>query len=506
MGNVFSRVKRRLSITMATESKVRKLEGVEEGAKAEEKGTRKVCDSEDLVQRYRDLFLQERLSDIVVRVGDQRYHAHRFILITASSVFEAMLSQPRWKEAQQPEICLTEEDECVSEFENFLGYLYCGEVVITTCTVLPLLLLADKYQVDCLRRSCLTFMGDHIVQSPDTNRALTWGQYAQMTGQSELRDHCLGFILSNFDTVMGAPDWPFMLLAELLGFLADSNMVVASEAALWRRVEHWLLHDHNRDDLEHNLREVLPHIRFTMMQPKSLVQVEQSPLCTDHKELFAPHLHLAYRTHSLAMDDLDLPGNDPDPADPSADPIRQAREPYRNYTSDMYCVGHKFRLPGYATINKIESRISLDCKVRHRFVSSSRERQEDMTLFSVYLFPRGYFTTLTIYGSYMGRQTNDATLKVIRRRPDLLPMKVEVTLTLLGKRNDLQYAAFTHSWPMTFSKENHTLSMEKFVEVEKLMEKDSPYLVDGTLEGTIFLKIQDVGSHLLEEAKDKDKK
>ncbi|XP_076445744.1 BTB/POZ domain-containing protein 17-like [Babylonia areolata] len=495
MGNVFSRVKRRLHTSMAMESKVRRVDTGKSG------GTMTVHDSEDVVQRYKNLFMQERLSDIVLRVGDQRFHAHRFVLITASGVFEAMLSERRWKEAQQPEICLTEEEECVPQFEHFLGYLYSGEVVLKTTTVLPLLLLADKYEVDCLRRSCLTFMMDHIVQSPDTNRALTWYQYAQMTCQHELRERCLGFILSNFDTVMQAGDWPYMVMPELLAFLAASDMVVESEAVLWGQVERWLLHEHNKDQLEDNLREVLPHIRFMMMPPKHLLRVEQSSLCTDHKDLFADKLNLAYRKHSLAMDEEDASADDD--ASPST---RVAPEPYRNYTSEVYCVSHKFSLPGYATINKIDSRISLDCKARHRFVSSSRERQEDMTLFSVYFFPRGYFTTLTIYGSYMGRQTGDVTLKVIRRRPDLPPMKVEVTLMLLGKQNQLKYAALTHSWCMTFSKESHTLSVEKFVAVEKLMEENSPYLVDGTLEGTIFLKVQDVGNHLLDQVKEvKDK-
>ena len=60
------------------------------------------------------------------------------------------------------------------------SYLYSGEVVLSTTSVLPLLLLADKYEVSCLRQSCLRFMMDHVVQSPDTNRALTWYQYAQV--------------------------------------------------------------------------------------------------------------------------------------------------------------------------------------------------------------------------------------------------------------------------------------------------------------------------------------
>ena len=244
---------------------------------------------------------------------------------------------------------------------------------------------------------------------------------------------------------------------------------------------------------------MLPHIRFTMMPPKLLLQVEQSSLYIDHKTLFADKVNQAYRRHSLAMDDEEPAGGDA----PASSSLCQDLEEYRNYKSEEYCLSHQFSLPGYATVNKIDTRITLDCKARHKFVLPGRTREEDQTLFSVYFFPRGYFTTLTIYGSYMGRQNNDITLKLIRRRPDLEPMKVDVTLVLMGKQNDLKYAAFTHSWSMVFTKDNHTLSVDKFLLMDKLMEENSPYLVEGTLEGTIFLKIQDVGSHLLET---KDKK
>nr|KAG5711220.1 hypothetical protein BaRGS_004864 [Batillaria attramentaria] len=350
-----------------------------------------------------------------------------------------------------------------------------------------LLLLADKYEIAKLRETCLAYMTRHIVETADANRAVTWYLYAQMTGQTAFRDQCLSFILSNFDIVMKAVDWADLSLQELTGFLACSEMVVHSEAALWSYVEKWLLSENNKEDIESNLKEVLPLIRFTMMPPKSLLQVENSSLYRDHQQRFSGKLNHAYRRHSLVMDGGDETTSTSD----------SPREAYRNYYCEEYCLSHAFSLNGYADISKIESRITLDCSTRQRFVAPSRAKSEDLTLFSVYFFPRGYFTTLTIYGSYMGRQNNDVTLKVIRRRPDLLPMKVDVTLVLFGRQNGVKYAAFTHSCSMVFTKDNHTLSVEKFLDINSLMKENSPYLVDGNMEGTIFLKIQDVGNHLV---------
>ena len=77
-----------------------------------------------------------------------------------------------------------------------------------------------------------------------------------MTGQEELQEKCLSFIMSNFDTVMEASDWPYMSLEEVTTFLALSDLVVSCEASLWYHVEKWLMHPHNKEDLEHNLRWV----------------------------------------------------------------------------------------------------------------------------------------------------------------------------------------------------------------------------------------------------------
>ncbi|KAL8581745.1 hypothetical protein ACOMHN_043163 [Nucella lapillus] len=89
--------------------------------------------------------------------------------------------------------------------------------------------------------------------------------------------------------------------------------------------------------------------------------------------------------------------------------------------------------------------------VKHRFVSLWERQDRGLCIF----FLQNYFIHLTIYSNFVGHHTNDATLKVAAltfcpchpqgRRPDLLPMKVEVILMLLEKRNNLQCAAFTHN-------------------------------------------------------------
>lgn len=47
-----------------------------------------VQDKDFVIARLDKVFNKPVFSDIILRVGDDRFYAHRFVLITASSVFE----------------------------------------------------------------------------------------------------------------------------------------------------------------------------------------------------------------------------------------------------------------------------------------------------------------------------------------------------------------------------------------------------------------------------------
>ena len=52
-----------------------------------------------------------------------------------------------WNESREQRIILQEASECVAVFELFLRYLYTGRLRVSHATVLPILALADKYNV-----------------------------------------------------------------------------------------------------------------------------------------------------------------------------------------------------------------------------------------------------------------------------------------------------------------------------------------------------------------------
>ncbi|KAK3576493.1 hypothetical protein CHS0354_034168 [Potamilus streckersoni] len=433
------------------------------------------------IQRFRELYNSEVFSDIILRVGNERFFAHKFMLITASEVFDAMLNEARWRESRQPEISLTEEEECQPVFSKFLRYIYTGSVDLTTDTVLPILLLSDKYGIQTLHQSSVEYMARHIVESPNTNRTLSWYQYAKMTGNQELQDKCSQFILSNFDIILKATDWVELTKEEVVEFLSSSDILVNSEMQLWLHLEKWLMHESRVHKLDEYLQKVLPLIHFTMIPPKQLLQIEESPLCLSHRSHFSEKLSLAYRHHSLLFDQVESAAND---------------EPFRNYTAEEYGIYHDFSLLNYTSVSKIESKIFHKFSVPLRFISQAAQKNpSQMVSFEVTFYPKGYYTTFNLYGHHIGRQTDNVGLHIRRTSTEklVLPVMGIITFIIYGMNNGVRYVAFTHTMKHIFTQDDNAPMEEKDIfPLKNLTQDNSPYLINGNLDAKVFIKVQNV--------------
>ena len=60
---------------------------------------------------------------------------------------QIMLMNPSWSESRERRIVLGETPSCEAVFEDFLKYLYTGKIALDFATVIPVVSLADKYNV-----------------------------------------------------------------------------------------------------------------------------------------------------------------------------------------------------------------------------------------------------------------------------------------------------------------------------------------------------------------------
>lgn len=97
---------------------------------------------------------------------------------------------PNWAESHNTRITLQEPVQCCNVFGDFLSYLYTGQIQISHNTVMPVMALADKYNVHDLMNLCQKFMMENIPTASRCNQLMNWLQYSFACGHHHLANAC----------------------------------------------------------------------------------------------------------------------------------------------------------------------------------------------------------------------------------------------------------------------------------------------------------------------------
>lgn len=257
-------------------------------------------DHDNFILNVSQFYNLSDLSDVTIKVGEQRYHGHKFVLAKSSDVFRTMLYGDGWSKGDETELILTESEECQAVFDVFLRFMYTAEVAVTVDTAVGILCLADKYNVISLKSLCVSYMIQNT-QSPKVHNALNWYNWAKALNLVGLVESCSKTIAWNIEAILGSPEWLNMDLHFICDILSNSGLVVANEYQLYNGLVSWLKYEAHKDSLRDNAKALLPLIRFPQMLVCQLYAVEQSDLfqmeetSTVTREL----VNKAYRFRSL---------------------------------------------------------------------------------------------------------------------------------------------------------------------------------------------------------------
>lgn len=272
-----------------------------------------VDNSRTVLLKIATLYAERLMNDICLVVDGIEYPAHRLILCASSDVFQVMLMSPQWSESQESRVTLQETPQCVPIFSEFLRYFYTGQIRINYSVVLPILSLADKYNVKDLISLCLDYMQNHIALAAIHGTLVSWLQYTLNCGHENITQACQNFIKWNLELVAQTADFGNFDLDILVSLLHQSSLVVKDEMMLYKCLEAWLDHQANRlrtqlsyDDLEATLKQlviaVMSPVRFPMMSPRQLAELLLSPLTKKYKEFFVERMSIGMSFHSGQLD------------------------------------------------------------------------------------------------------------------------------------------------------------------------------------------------------------
>lgn len=407
------------------------------------------------------------LSDVILVVGNERYFAHKLILVRSSDVFERMFSS-EWEStvAKDHEITLVEESMCAKVFPRFLRFLYGCHVKLNMDTTLPVLILADKYNVTDLRSVCIDFACSFIIPKLQLKDVFhVWFQYATKCFHEGLILSCITALSSQMDELMSSAEWHEEWVNldrdQLIEFLRSSNLRVKDEYELWQAVIRWLLspsHPKRLDNLEGNLDDILEYIRFPMMTADQLNQLELSSLVESYPHLFQKHIMQAYKFLALPL---------------------TTRAKIKDFTKSSFFVRSycDLRWDKRFVVHRFSS-YPKGAEVSFRFSTRASSYPAQTWEWELKVHPKGFSSTsddfrILLYSNLILDQ----------------PRPVEYYLSIVNNHQILKSV----SGRKTFSKTRYTTDteMDKKITVAELMELGSPFVVNDSLILQISLRPAD---------------
>lgn len=340
--------------------------------------------------------------------------------------------------------------------------------------MLGLLVLADKYNIPDLKDCCSTYMSCHLVSTPDTNKSITWYQYAVACNSYELQHACFNYIRLNMDTVIMSPDWVYIDKENLILLLQRSDVIVESEYVLLLAVVRWICEEGRICDIKLNLKSILPYIRFPMILPEHLAEFEETEFEREHHELFSCYLLSAYRYHALSIKGK---------KDPMPD-VPRSQFLYRNYTDESYSIHVDVVRKGFRSCPRVSSKVEKPLSLPLNICNTTQAEQCKV---KVTFFPQGYYTT-SLWNSQLNlAKLTDQTKLIVSHRGGVEIREAEISIVIYAQSKGVRYADYAITESHTFETYG-TFEIENAIDLERLKGEDSAHIIDGTLYLKVFLR------------------
>ena len=146
-----------------------------------------------------------------------------------------MLLNPNWSECKESIIELKEEERCSAVFPQFLKYLYVGQIRITLESSLPLLALADKYNIADLVALVVGYMLKNVPAAGSNGYLVGWLQYlgGRNNEHEELTTKLKNFIKWNLSVIAASKDFIDLDPSIFILLLQQNDLIIPNELALF---------------------------------------------------------------------------------------------------------------------------------------------------------------------------------------------------------------------------------------------------------------------------------
>ncbi|XP_046648291.1 uncharacterized protein LOC124338243 [Daphnia pulicaria] len=160
-----------------------------------------IC-SDGLATQFEELFDSMENSDVIFKIGDRPFPAHKLILVTRCQVFAAMFKhETKEKLSNEIEIKNVEPDV----FHQLLRFIYTGRLSLATMETMAvaLFIAADKYLLDQLTNKCELFL---LYKMTPVN-CLELLLHADLLNFAKLKEDAAVYFRRHQERVMATDTW-----------------------------------------------------------------------------------------------------------------------------------------------------------------------------------------------------------------------------------------------------------------------------------------------------------
>ena len=203
----------------------------------------------------------KQLCDVLIRIRDRLFYAHKIIMISCCPYFEAMF-QSGMTETRQHEITLQDIDP--TAFEAILDLIYNGSVNINIENVQAILSASSIFQIDHLKAACSNFLKKQLAP----HNCLGIKSFAEAHGCTDLVEHAHKHTMCSFTEVVLNEEYLALGCDQVMALLSYNELRIDSEEEVFDALTRWMDYDlHNRAK---HIAQLLRLVRLPLLSPSVL--------------------------------------------------------------------------------------------------------------------------------------------------------------------------------------------------------------------------------------------
>ncbi|XP_025831842.1 kelch-like protein 18, partial [Agrilus planipennis] len=200
---------------------------------------------------------QGKLCDVVLKVDDQAFSAHKIVLAATIPYFHAMFTNDM-VESRQHEIKMQSID--ANSLEALINFAYSGRIVLDKNNVQSIMLGASYLHLTKVRDAC----ANYLLQRLHPHNALGIRQFADTLGCSNLVESADKYIEQCFHEVSLSDEYLNLPMEDVKNLLNRNELRVESEEQVFEACMRWVKHSENRTA---NLPVLLAQVRLPLLSP-----------------------------------------------------------------------------------------------------------------------------------------------------------------------------------------------------------------------------------------------